>query len=69
MTIFDMEDDPSKGEVIYTPWAGTTYTGIDNITVADDNNGSTQRYNILGQPVDNNYRGIVIEKGKKILVK
>jgi hypothetical protein len=63
-----MEDDPSKDEDIYTPWAGTTYTGIDNINV-DNNNGSTQRYNILGQPVDSNYRGIVIEKGKKILVK
>ena len=67
VTIFDVEDDPSKGEVIYTPWAGTTYTGIENINV--DNNGSTQRYNLMGQPVDNNYRGIVIEKGKKILVK
>ena len=42
-------------------------TSITDINV--DNNSSTQRYNILGQPVDNNYRGIVIEKGKKILVK
>ena len=67
VSIFDVGDDATKGEVIYTPWAGTTYTGIDNINV--DNNGSTQRYNILGQPVDSNYRGIVIEKGKKILVK
>ena len=67
VSIFDVEDNATKGEVIYTPWAGTTYTGIDNINV--DNNGSTQRYNILGQPVDSNYRGIVIEKGKKILVK
>ena len=68
VTIYDIADDPSKGEVIYTPWAGTTYTAIDGINV-DNNNGSTQRYNILGQPVDSNYRGIVIEKGKKILVK
>lgn len=69
VTIYDIADDPSKGEVIYTPWAGTTYTGINDINVDDSNNVSTQRYNILGQPVDSNYRGIVIEKGKKILVK
>jgi hypothetical protein len=67
VTIFDKADDPSKGEVIYTPWAGTTYTGIDTINASD--NAGSQRYNIMGQPVDSNYRGIVIEKGKKILVK
>ncbi len=67
VTIFDAEDDPSKGEVIYSPWAGTTYTGINDINV-DENNGSNQRYNIMGQPVDSNYRGIVIEKGKKHIV-
>ena len=67
VTVFDIADDPSKGEVIYSPWAGTTYTAIDVINAS--NNGSTQRYNLMGQPVDSNYRGIVIEKGKKILVK
>lgn len=63
--IVDKADNPSLGEVIYMP-AGSQ-TAINTINV--DNNGSTQRYNILGQPVDSNYRGIVIEKGKKILVK
>ena len=63
--VVDKADNPSLGEVIYIP-AGSQ-TAITDINV--DNNGSTQRYNILGQPVDSNYRGIVIEKGKKILVK
>ena len=63
--VFDNADNASLGMVIYMP-AGSQ-TAINGINV--DNNGSTQRYNILGQPVDSNYRGIVIEKGKKILVK
>lgn len=62
--VFDHADNPSLGEVIYIP-AGSQ-TAITDINV--DNNGSTQRYNIMGQPVDNNYRGIVIEKGKKLIV-
>jgi hypothetical protein len=63
--VVDKADNAALGEVIYMP-AGSQ-TAINTINV--DNNGSTQRYNILGQPVDSNYRGIVIEKGKKILVK
>ncbi len=63
--VVDKADNAALGEVIYMP-AGSQ-TAITDINV--DNNISTQRYNILGQPVDNNYRGIVIEKGKKILVK
>ena len=63
--VVDKADNEALGEVIYIP-AGSQ-TAITNVNV--DNNGSTQRYNIMGQPVDSNYRGIVIEKGKKILVK
>lgn len=43
-----------------------TVTGIEDINV--DNSGKHQRYNVLGQPVDDTYRGIVIENGKKMLV-
>ena len=43
-----------------------TVTGIEDINV--DNSGKHQRYNVLGQPVDDTYRGIVIEDGKKVLV-
>ena len=33
------------------------------------NGKANGRFNILGQPVDNNYHGIVIENGKKLIVK
>ena len=68
VTVYDKEDDASKGEVIYTPWAGTTHTAISGINV-DGNNGNSQRYNIMGQPVGSDYRGIVIENGKKLIVR
>ena len=41
-------------------------SGIDEITV--DDGAPRVRYNLQGQPVDDGYRGIVIENGKKILV-
>ena len=34
--------------------------------IADDD-ASGMVYNLLGQPVDNTYRGIVIKKGQKVL--
>ncbi|MBQ2839324.1 MAG: hypothetical protein II990_03985 [Muribaculaceae bacterium] len=48
---------------IYLGEAGVEGVEVDPI---DDN---APRYNLNGQPVDDNYRGIVIQKGKKILVK
>ena len=42
-------------------------TGIENINV--DNNDKISRYNILGQPVNENYKGIVIENGVKKIQK
>ena len=41
-------------------------SGIDEIPV--DDGAPKVRYNMQGQPVDDDYRGIVIENGKKILV-
>lgn len=40
-------------------------SGIDEITV--DDGAPKVRYNMQGQPVDDDYRGIVIENGRKIL--
>ena len=42
-------------------------TGVDNLNI--DNLKNAQRYNLMGQPVGNDYKGIVIENGKKIIVK
>ena len=44
-----------------------TITGISSIENALQNNGL--RYNLAGQKVDASYKGVVIENGKKILVK
>ena len=45
--------------------AGSNNTAITE--VKSDTPVNTGRYNLLGQPVDPNYRGIVIENGKKVV--
>ncbi len=42
--------------------------GIDNV-LSPVANHQTQTYNLAGQRVDSNYRGIVIKNGKKVIVK
>ncbi|MBR3100667.1 MAG: hypothetical protein IKH19_02815 [Muribaculaceae bacterium] len=42
-------------------------TGVENINVATAKRG--QRYNLMGQPVGNDYKGIVIEDGRKRVIK
>lgn len=42
-------------------------TGINNITAAKAQNGV--RYNLAGQRVNESYKGVVIENGKKMIVK
>ena len=46
---------------------GETYTGIHNVTV--DNAKKGVRYNLAGQRVNESYKGVVIENGKKMIVK
>jgi hypothetical protein len=53
---------------------GTTYLGtetstIEEVEVEDDVDNNAPRYNLMGQPVDDRYRGIVIQNGKKVLTK
>ena len=48
---------------VYLGEAGVEGIEVDPI---DDN---APRYNLNGQPVDDNYRGIVIQNGKKVLIK
>ena len=42
-------------------------TGIETISIS--NTANTHRFNLLGQPVDENYKGIVIENGVKKIQK
>jgi len=48
-------------------WSYLNPVAIENVKV--DSNAKTGRFNILGQPVDSNYRGFVIENGKKLIVR
>ena len=62
--IFDCEATTvvyTKAELESTP------TGVVDINAAQPKTGA--RYNLMGQPVGKDYKGIVIEDGKKILVK
>lgn len=62
-------------ELSYIPWNGPVASDLAIEGVSADECGLTgasansQRYNLLGQPVDASYRGLVIVNGKKRLVK
>jgi hypothetical protein len=42
-------------------------TGVEDINVAIAKSG--QRYNLMGQPVGRDYKGIVIENRRKIIMR
>ena len=44
-------------------------SGIVNVETPAPTSGSDNRYNVAGQPIGNDYKGVVIEDGKKIFVK
>ncbi len=49
-----------------------TVTGINNITIDENQQGKRTNnaiYNLAGQRVDKTYKGIVIQNGKKIVIK
>lgn len=60
-----MQNVYTSGGKVYVMPAGGTNTAITD--VKSDVKQISGRYNLLGQPVDANYRGIVIENGKKVV--
>ena len=58
---FEMPDAPVT---VNATFRETTGVGLIDI---DGNDANGRRYNVLGQPVDKNYRGIVIVNGKKVV--
>lgn len=62
--VYHKADDATLGAVLYMP-AHTTTTGINDLN-SNDTTVKT-RYNLLGQPVDKTYKGVVIENGKKVM--
>lgn len=58
---------PAAPVAVSVTFKKSTSTGVDNLNI--DNSKNARRYNLMGQPVGNNYKGIVIQYGKKIIVK
>ena len=58
---------PAAPVTVNATFKETFVTGVEDINVATAKRG--QRYNLLGQPVAGDYKGIVIENGKKIIVR
>ena len=58
---------PAAPVTVSATFKESTVTGVEDINVATTKRG--QRYNLMGQPVGNDYKGIVIEDGKKIVVR
>lgn len=64
--VYHKADNPSLGEVIFIP--ASDGAGVESV-VRDISTPDGQRYNLLGQPVGPDSRGIVISNGKKHLVR
>ena len=60
---FDM---PNAPVTVSASFKESTPTGIDEINASAKRG---QRYNMMGQPVGKDYKGIVIENGRKIIVR
>ena len=61
---FDM---PNANVTIHAAFKEITPTGIADLEI--DAPCGDKRYNVMGQPVGGDYRGIVIEKGRKVITK
>jgi hypothetical protein len=58
---------PAAPVTVSASFKESTPTAVDNLNI--DNSKSSVRYNILGQPVGKDYKGIVIENGHKRVIK
>lgn len=67
-TNFVTEINETFEGTLYAIWQqqGGVGTSIDNVEIDSEN---TQMYDLLGRPVGQNYKGIVIQNGKKYLLK
>ena len=59
VSIIDKEDNPSHGEVIYAPWAGTTATGISTVDFTKSLTG-VKYYNLNGVQSATPFQGVNI---------
>ena len=61
------KQDEDNGIPVLRIFHENTSTGLIDINAAQPKSG--QRYNMMGQPVGKDYKGIVIQDGKKIIVR
>ena len=64
-----LEDLGNESKDLSDEYEETINTGIGGIRVATDNEMNGQMYDLNGRPATTNDKGILIQKGKKILVK
>ena len=62
--VVDVDYSEASYDAQYDP---STSTGINNVNVAENANGAI--FNLAGQKVANNYKGLVIKNGKKVVMK
>ena len=62
--VVDVDYSEASYDAQYDP---STSTGINNVNVAENANGAI--FNLAGQKVANNYKGLVIKNGKKVVIK
>ena len=62
--VVDVDYSEAAYDAQYDP---STSTGINNIKVAENANDAI--FNLAGQKVANNYKGLVIMNGKKVVMK
>ena len=56
-----------KLQSITLTYNGELPTDTESLDIEDANGRDTQAYDLLGRPVDANYKGVVIQNGKKII--
>ena len=60
--------DRTTGTVVGA-YQTTVATGISSVAVSKDDDADNRCYDLMGRPVTSQYHGIVIMKGKKIIMK
>ncbi len=58
---------PASAVAVSAAFTQSVITGVDDLNAAKQTGG--RRYNMMGQPVGDDYKGIVVEDGEKKVVK
>lgn len=67
--VVTLDDDSSTADVYVYGDGSSTTTGINGTTTVDALDDSAPRFNLAGQRVNKDYKGVVIQNGNKFIVK